>query len=144
MLFEFRYGSIRDRPSPRRCPAYDCKSRNPHIIHTTTTLRESASSLASRNQGVRPCHTMKRYLLAATSRKPWNKGKLIGAKPPLRPKNVWTIRTRLVIERRSRDLAMFKLAIDSKLRGCDVVALMGGGRCAQRLPDRSRHSFKNH
>jgi hypothetical protein len=87
---------------------------------------------------------MKRYLLAATSRKPWNKGKLIGAKPPLRPKNVWTIRTRLVIERRSRDLAMFKLAIDSKLRGCDVVALMGGGRCAQRLPDRSRHSFKNH
>ena len=63
------------------------------------------------------------YLLAATSRIPWNKGKLIGAKPPLRPKHVWAIRTRLMIEGRSRDLAMFNLAIDSKLRGCDVVAL---------------------
>lgn len=63
------------------------------------------------------------YLLAATSRTPWNKGKLIGAKPPLRPKHVWAIRTRLMIEGRSRDLAMFNLAIDSKLRGCDVVVL---------------------
>jgi len=61
--------------------------------------------------------------LAATSRTPWNKGKLIGAKPPLRPKHVWAIRIRLMIEGRSRDLAMFNLAIDSKLRGCDVVAL---------------------
>ncbi len=57
------------------------------------------------------------------SRTPWNKGKLIGAKPPLRPKHVWSIRTRLMIEGRTRDLAMFNLAIDSKLRGCDVVAL---------------------
>jgi len=63
------------------------------------------------------------YLLAVTSRTPWNKGKLIGAKPPLRPKQVWAIRTRLMIEGRTRDLAMFNLAIDSKLRGCDVVAL---------------------
>ena len=54
---------------------------------------------------------------------PWNKGKLIGAKPPLRPKHVWAIRTRLMVEGRTRDLAMFNLAIDSKLRGCDVVAL---------------------
>ena len=61
--------------------------------------------------------------MAATSRTPWNKGKLIGAKPPLRPKHIWVIRTRLMIERRSRDLAMFNLAIDSKLRGCDVVVL---------------------
>jgi integrase len=56
-------------------------------------------------------------------RAPWNKGKLIGAKPPLRPKHVWSIRTRLLVEGRTRDLAMFNLAIDSKLRGCDVVAL---------------------
>src|SRR5437868_6130913 len=56
-------------------------------------------------------------------RTPWNKGKLIGAKPPLRPKHVWSIRTRLLVEGRTRDLAMFNLAIDSKLRGCDVVAL---------------------
>ena len=56
-------------------------------------------------------------------RTPWNRGKLIGPKPPLRPKHVWSIRTRLMIAGRARDLAMFNLAIDSKLRGCDVVAL---------------------
>src|SRR3982074_3162539 len=62
-------------------------------------------------------------LLKSPSRTPWNKGKLIGAKPPLRPKHVWSIRTRLLVEERTRDLAMFNLAIDSKLRGCDVVSL---------------------
>ena len=56
-------------------------------------------------------------------RTPWNKGKLTGAKPPLRPKHVWSIRTKLQVEGKVRDLAMFNLAIDSKLRGCDVVAL---------------------
>jgi integrase len=56
-------------------------------------------------------------------RVPWNKGKLTGAKPPLRPKHVWSIRTKLQVEGRARDLAMFNLAIDSKLRGCDVVGL---------------------
>ena len=54
---------------------------------------------------------------------PWNKGKIVGAKPPLRPKDVWSIRTKLQVEGRVRDLALFNLAIDSKLRGCDVVAL---------------------
>jgi len=63
------------------------------------------------------------FFLAAPRRTPWNKGKLIGAKPPLRPKHVWAIRTRLMIEGRTRDLAMFNLAIDSKLRGCDVLGL---------------------
>lgn len=58
-----------------------------------------------------------------THRTPWNKGKLIGAEPPLRPNQVWSIRTRLLIERKCGDLALFNLAIDSKLRGCDVVAL---------------------
>jgi integrase len=61
--------------------------------------------------------------LKATRRVPWNKGKLIGAKPPLRTKHVWSIRTNLQVDGRTRDLAMFNLAIDSKLRGCDVVAL---------------------
>jgi integrase len=56
-------------------------------------------------------------------RAPWNKGKLIGAKPPLRQKHVWAIRTMLQAERCKRDLAMFNLAIDSKLRGCDVVSI---------------------
>ena len=54
---------------------------------------------------------------------PWNKGKLTGAKPPLRPKHVWAIRTKLQVEGRKRDLALFNLAVDSKLRGCDVVSI---------------------
>jgi len=62
-------------------------------------------------------------VLTTTKRIPWNKGKLIGAKPPLRPKHVWSIRTKLQVAGRIRDLALFNLAIDSKLRGCDVVAL---------------------
>ena len=59
----------------------------------------------------------------AARREPWNKGNLIGAKPPLRPKHVWSIRSKLQIAGRTRDLAMFNLTIDSKLRGCDVVRL---------------------
>jgi len=55
-------------------------------------------------------------------RQPWNKGKLMGAKPPLRPNHVWSIRTELRLEEGTRDLALFNLAIDSKL-GCDVVAV---------------------
>lgn len=57
------------------------------------------------------------------SRTPWNKGKLTGAKPPLRTKHVWSIRSQLQAEGRIRDLALFNIAIDSKLRGCDVVSL---------------------
>ena len=59
----------------------------------------------------------------ANPRRPWNKGKLVGPKPPLQPKHVWAIRTRLQMQRKVRDLALFNLAIDSKLRGCDVVSL---------------------
>jgi hypothetical protein len=59
-------------------------------------------------------------IATAISLRPWNKGKLTGAKPPLRPKHVWSIRTKLQIEGRLRDLALFNLAIDSKLRGCEV------------------------
>ena len=62
-------------------------------------------------------------ILPPPKRTPWNKGKLIGAKPPLLARHVWSIRTRLQIEGRTRDLAMFNLAIDGKLRGCDVVAI---------------------
>jgi integrase len=54
---------------------------------------------------------------------PWNKGKLIGQKPPLKLNEIYTIRTRLQLEKKTRDLALFNLAIDSKLRGCDVVKL---------------------
>jgi len=54
---------------------------------------------------------------------PWNKGKLLGQKPPLKLKEIWGIRIRLQLDHRIRELALFDLAIDSKLRGCDLVGL---------------------
>ena len=54
---------------------------------------------------------------------PWNKGKLVGQKPPLKLKEIWAIRIRLGLSNRIRDLALFNLAIDSKLRSCDLVKL---------------------
>ena len=54
---------------------------------------------------------------------PWNKGKLIGQKPPLKAKEIWAIRIRLQLAKSTRDLALFNLGLDSKLRGCDVVNL---------------------
>ena len=54
---------------------------------------------------------------------PWNKGKLIGQKLPLKLKEIWGIRTRLQMEKNSRELALFNLSLDSKLRGCDLVKL---------------------
>ena len=56
-------------------------------------------------------------------RPPWNKGRLIGQKRPLLAKQVWAIRARLELSGNLRDLALFNLAIDSKLRGCDLVRL---------------------
>src|SRR5438128_7793339 len=70
---------------------------------------------------------------------PWNKGHLTGQKRPLRPKDVWAIRVRLRLQlkHQERDLALFDLAIDSKLRGCDLVRLevddvWAGGRVRDR------------
>jgi len=54
---------------------------------------------------------------------PWNKGKLIGQKPPLKLKEIWALRVRLQLSKKVRELAMFNLALDSKLRGCDLVRL---------------------
>src|SRR6058998_3715019 len=54
---------------------------------------------------------------------PWNKGKLLGQKPPLKLKEIWAIRIQLQLDHRTRELALFNLAIDSKLRGCDLVGL---------------------
>ncbi len=58
-----------------------------------------------------------------TTHVPWNHGRIIGPKPPLKPKHIWAIRTRLQHDGRVRDLAMFNVAIDSKLRGCDLIKL---------------------
>ena len=59
----------------------------------------------------------------AHARVPWNRGRIIGPKPPLKPKHIWAIRTRLQHDGHVRDIALFNVAIDSKLRGCDLVKL---------------------
>ena len=69
---------------------------------------------------------------------PWNKGRFIGQKRPLKPRDVWTIRVRLQLEGRKRHLALFNLAIDSKLRGCDLVRLQTDDVCVGgRVRDRA-------
>ncbi len=69
---------------------------------------------------------------------PWNKGRLTGQKRPLKPKDVWAIRVRLQLQHRARDLALFNPAIDSKLRGCDLVRLQIDDVCAGgRVRDRA-------
>ncbi len=71
-------------------------------------------------------------------RRPWNKGRLVGQKRPLLPKQVWAIRARLELSGNLRDLALFNLAIDSILRGCDlvrlkVIALVSSDRVRERV-----------
>jgi hypothetical protein len=60
---------------------------------------------------------------ADTVREPWNKGKLVGQKTPFKLREIWAIRIRLQIAHRCRDLALFNLAVDSKLRACDFMTL---------------------
>ena len=66
---------------------------------------------------------MDRILSAVPQKAACNKGRLIGQKPPLRLREIWAIRIRLQIAGRARELALFNLALDSKLRGCDLISL---------------------
>src|ERR1700675_3752530 len=70
--------------------------------------------------------------------RPWNRGLLVGQKKPLQPKHVWSIRVRLEVAHMWRDLALFNLAIDSKLRACDLVQLRIDAICSgTRVRDRA-------
>jgi integrase len=78
----------------------------------------------------------------------WNKGRLIGQKRPLLAKQVWAIRARLELAGNLRDLALFNLAIDSKLRGCDLVRLkvgdlVVGDHVRERVSEGTRDSIWN-
>ena len=78
------------------------------------------------------------FATSPVPRPPWNKGRLTGQKLPLKPKDVWTIRVRLQLLGSKRDLALFNLAIDSKLRGCDLVTLKAQDVClGGRVRDRT-------
>lgn len=73
----------------------------------------------------------------AETHTPWNKGKLIGQRPPLKLQEIWSVRIHLQLANKIRDLALFNLAIDSKLRSCDLVKLKlrdisAGGGIAKR------------
>ncbi|NVJ97887.1 MAG: tyrosine-type recombinase/integrase [Alphaproteobacteria bacterium] len=72
---------------------------------------------------------MKLFFQHENFHQPWNKGKLIGQKPPLKLKEIWAIRIRLQMKAAVRDLALFNLAIDSKLRACDLVKLKVSDVC---------------
>jgi integrase len=61
--------------------------------------------------------------VSSIHREPWNKGKIVGQKAPFKVKDIWALRVRLQAQDRIRELALFNLGIDSKLRGCDLVAL---------------------
>ena len=74
--------------------------------------------------------------------RPWNKGLLIGQKKPLEPKHVWSIRVRLEIARSRRDLAIFNLAIDSKLRACDLVKLRLDDITREQMSGVEQQSYK--
>lgn len=80
-------------------------------------------------------------------RSAWNKGRIVGQKRPLLPKHVWSIRVRLEMQQNKRDLALFNLAIDSKLRGCDLVGLkvrdvFAAGRAKERASITQRKTCK--
>jgi hypothetical protein len=82
-------------------------------------------------------------LIEYKPRPAWNKGKLVGQKPPLKLKEIWAIRIRLQIDENYRDIALFNLAIDSKLRGCDLAKIRvsdvaHNGRVSNRQPLCSR------
>lgn len=64
-----------------------------------------------------------RHPLSDQGREPWNKGKLVGQKAPFKLRDIWAIRIRLQLGGRRRELALFNLALDSKLRACDLVRL---------------------
>jgi len=63
------------------------------------------------------------FQISTNSKAPWNKGKLVGQKKPLKLREIWEIRVRLELNQSYRELAMFELAIDSKLRSCDFISL---------------------
>jgi len=80
---------------------------------------------------------MYQLIVHKPERAPWNKGKLVGQKLPLKLQEIWAIRIRLQLENRHRDLALFNLAVDSKLRACDLLRLRvsdvtNGGRVGSR------------
>lgn len=130
--------TIGQRP-PRRIAHPKSPVRFPPIRQRQRQAAPAARSGPS-SRPIRPRGGQKWDIRSSTGnsgRAPWNAGRIIGAKRALKPQQVWAIRFWLDRERRLRDRALFNLAIDSKLRGCDVVKirigeLVSGGRVRTR------------
>ena len=88
---------------------------------------------------------MEHSVVAAPHQQPWDKGRLVGQKHPLKLKEIWAIRIRLQLTKNTRELALLNIALDSKLRGCDLVGLRGRGCPAKRprLPAHDGASAQN-
>ena len=113
----------RSRQLPETVTTVECRECWIHAGRPLVDKRPSAEinmRLLSLNRGA--IHGY-RYEDRRSRAAPWNKGKLVGQKPPLKLKEIWAIRIRLQLDHRARELALFNLAIDSKLRGCDLVGL---------------------
>src|ERR1700730_305896 len=135
-----------------RCHAVRSESGHKHrplsaqspslCLHHSRKLPPNSADQAS-GAPCRPHLTQRRMtmdddnsILPPPKRTPWNKGKLIGAKPPLLARHVWSIRTKLQIERRARELAMFNLAIDIQAARLRCRRDEGRRRCPERIPAR--------
>jgi hypothetical protein len=86
-------------------------------------VRYRYGSLSDHDTPSLNCHERAMEPNQCSRRIPWNKGKIVGQKAPLKLKEAWAVRIRLQLAERTRDLALFNLGIDSKLRGCDLVQL---------------------
>lgn len=89
------------------------------MLQSLVGKAEDVAGLVDRRE-VMPIETLPALRLTHA---PWNKGRIVGQKRPLLPKHVWSIRVRLEMADNKRDLALFNMAIDCKLRGCDLVCL---------------------
>lgn len=106
----------------QKTPIWLASQDGPSALHVHSPGQRGADDWAGGRIGG---HIMPRVQLPAVTskRKVWNKGRIIGQKRPLLPKQVWAIRARLELSGNLRDLTLFNVAIDSKLRSCDLVKL---------------------
>ena len=113
---------FQSRACCRRCPN---KSELPLVSQSPwmSALGRLATTSQASHACPPTCGGLAMNITATCTRRPWNKGKLVGQKTPLRLRDIWAIRVRLQLAERTRDLALFDLAIDSKLRACDLTKL---------------------
>ena len=107
----------------RDCTGFKCNNHRPLLADSTLWASSPIAAVCHELKNQAPINSKEPIIEAREHREAWNKGKLVGQKAPLKPKDIWAVRIHLQNAHAVRDLAMFNLAIDSKLRGCDLVSL---------------------